>query len=136
MLPPCAACVDFGGGWGGALIACPKDAAVLIHKSPGAGERRAWSASREGGGPSLHNELIVCKEVIKKLYHLKLQWRILPLAERSKGRKGPTALQAPSLRVLALGRLYQHRPLQPWGKPPPWGRYHRRDTTITLLLTC
>lgn len=46
----------------------PKDdAAVLVHKSCGAGERRAWSARREGGGPSPHNELIVCEEVIKKL---------------------------------------------------------------------
>lgn len=27
----------------------------------------AWSARQEGGGPSPHNELIVCKEVIKKL---------------------------------------------------------------------
>lgn len=45
----------------------PNDAAGLVNKSLGAGERRAWSAGREGGGPRLHNELIVCAEVIKKL---------------------------------------------------------------------
>lgn len=70
-IPPFAAPVGFSLGRGSSratgtvwAVNCPP---ITMLPSLSIRVWRACSARREGGGPWLHNELIVCTEVIKKL---------------------------------------------------------------------